>query len=237
MKKVVLVTGSAKGIGKQTIKEFAKNDYNVVINYLTNEKKAKELKEYIEKEYKVEALLVEADITDEENVKSMIDLVLNKFGRIDVLVNNACYTFDEKVLEKTKEQFMRVLEVNLVGTFLMCKHVLQNTVPECIINVSSTDSIDTYNPISIDYCTSKAGINLLTKILKEEFPMVKICAILPNWVDTESVKEMNAQYLKEEMKRIGQKELIKKEDVAKKIYDIVHDKNIKSGDLIIMDGK
>ena len=87
--KVVLVTGSARGIGKATIIEFASKGYNVVINYIKNKDKAIELKDYVESEFNVKALVEAADISNESDVKNMIASIIKEFGRLDVLINNA----------------------------------------------------------------------------------------------------------------------------------------------------
>jgi NAD(P)-dependent dehydrogenase (short-subunit alcohol dehydrogenase family) len=130
---------------------------------------------------------------------------------------------------------MRVLEVNLVGTFLVSREALRIEKLKTIINISSTESIDTYNDLSIDYCASKSGVNMLTKILAMKYPNIKICALAPNWVNTDSVMEMYPKYLEDELKRIGQKRLLTVEEVASKIYSMVDDINIKSGDIVRLD--
>lgn len=234
MKKTVLITGSSKGIGASTIKKFASSGYDVVINYVNNEDKANELKKYIESNYNVTALCIKCDISNELEVKNMIDEIINKYNHIDVLINNASIARDEDMFNKSKDDFIKVLEVNLVGTFLVSREVLKNDI-KTIINISSTDSIDTYNDLTIDYCTSKAGVNLLTKILASKFKNTKICALAPNWVDTDSVKEMFPEYLKSELSRIGQRRLLTEEEVSNKIYSMVDDRNIKSGDIIRLD--
>lgn len=235
--KTVLVTGSSKGIGASTIKEFASNNYNVVINYNTDYESANKLKKYIEENYKVGALIIKCDISNEKDVNNMITEILNMFGNIDVLINNASIALDSEILDKTKDEFMRVLEVNVVGTFLVAKEVLKRTKVSTIINVSSTDSVDTYNELNIDYSVSKAGINLLTKTFALHYKDIKVCAVLPNFVDTESIRGMDSTYLKEEMNRINQKELIDSSTVAKKIYEIVLNDDIKTGSLIRIDGE
>ena len=96
MNKVVLVTGSSRGIGKATIIEFASNGYNVVINYNNSENEALQLKEYVEKEYGIKALTIKADVSNEVEVKEMISTIIKEFGSIDVLVNNAGIVFDLK---------------------------------------------------------------------------------------------------------------------------------------------
>ena len=232
-KKVVLVTGSSKGIGYDTIIEFAKQNYDVVINYNTDKEGALELQKNIHK-YGGKSLVIKADVSNEKEVKDMISTVIAEFGHIDVLVNNAGIALDNDIFDKSKDEFLKVLEVNLVGTFLVTKEVVKYMKKGTIINVSSTDGIDTYNSLSMDYCASKAGIISLTKTLAERFPNLNIYAVAPNWVRTPSVLEMNPEYLHNELKRIGQKELIEPYKVASTIYDLT--KNIfPSGRVIRID--
>ena len=129
---------------------------------------------------------------------------------------------------------MKVLEVNLVGTFLMCKEAIKSGVKD-IINISSTDSIDTYNSLNIDYSSSKAGVNIVTKTIANVYPDVRIFAVLPNFINTESIMEMSEEYLNCELKRIGQEKLLDKEEVASNIYELYKDENIKSGSLVRID--
>ena len=103
--KVVLITGSAKGIGKATILEFASKGYNVIINYNNSEKEAFDLKQSVETKYKVKALAIKADVSNETEVKNMISEIINKFNKIDVLVNNAGIVYDRNFDEITIDEF------------------------------------------------------------------------------------------------------------------------------------
>lgn len=233
MRKTVLVTGASSDIGKAIITEFAKNNYDVIINYNHDLNSATELQKNIHK-YGGKSLIIKADISNCDEVHNMFQQVKKDFDHIDVLVNNAGIAIDNDIYDKSKEEFMRVLEVNLVGTFLVTKEATKYMEKGSIINISSTDGIDTYNTLSMDYCVSKAGINLLTKILKERFPNLNIYAVAPNWVKTKSVLEMNPIFLQEELKRIGQKELIDPIVVAKKVYELTNSK-LPSGSIIRID--
>lgn len=234
MKKTVLITGSAKGIGNVCIMEFAKQGYNVVINYLTSEKEAFELKSTVEKLYNVNVLCIKADISNEDEVKNMIEEIANTFGKLNVLVNNAAYAHDNNYLEKTKEEFSRVLEVNVIGTFLVTKYASKYMDNGTVINVSSLDATETYNELSMDYCASKAGVNSLTQTFSLAIPNIKFISLMLPWVKTEAVEEMFDEYLESELKRTGQKRLVEPEEVAKKIYGLVSSNNIKSGSIIKM---
>lgn len=226
--KTVLVTGSSRGLGSSLIKEFAKNGYNVVITYNTSMEDAYKLKEEIEK-YNVESGIVKCDISSENDIINLFDTY-----KVDILINNAALSMDSEIMNKTKDEFMKVLEVNLVGTFLMCKEAIKKGIKE-IINISSTDSLDTFNSLNVDYSSSKSGINIVTKVIAEFFPNIKIFAVLPNWINTESVCEMNEDFLNEELRRIGQEKLLDKDGVANAIYELYKDENIKSGNLIKVD--
>ena len=234
MKKTVLITGSAKGIGKATIMEFAKQGYNVVINYLNSEKEALELKNAVENLYNVNVLCIKADISNEDEVKNMIEEIANTFGKLNVLVNNAAYAHDNHYIEKTKEEFSRVLEVNVIGTFLVTKYSSKYMDNGTVINVSSLDATETYNELSMDYCASKAGINSLAQTFSLALPNIKFISLMLPWVKTEAVEEMFDEYLENELKRTGQKRLVEPEEVAKKICSLVSSDNIKSGSIIKM---
>ena len=232
----VLITGSANGIGASIAKEFAKNKYNVIINYNTSKDEALTLKSESEKKYNVDVLTIKCDISNELEVINMIDNAINHFKNIDVLINNAALSLDNEIMDKTKEEFLRVLEVNVVGTFLVTKEVIRKSKIKTIINISSTDSVDTYSALNIDYSSSKAGVNILTKTFALKYPNIKIYAVMPNWVDSSSVLNMNKEYLKSEMQRIGQKKLISKEIVSKKVYELVNNNdNLNSGAIIRID--
>ena len=117
--KTVLITGASRGIGASIALEFAKNNYNVVISYNSSKCEGEKVKEYIEKNYKVKCLMVKCDISSEIEVSHMVDLSLKEFGNIDVLINNASVSMDNDIMSKSKDEFLRVVEVNLVGTFLV----------------------------------------------------------------------------------------------------------------------
>ena len=233
--KTVLITGASRGIGASIALEFAKNNYNVVISYNSSKCEGEKVKEYIEKNYKVKCLMVKCDISSEIEVSHMVDLSLKEFGNIDVLINNASVSMDNDIMSKSKDEFLRVVEVNLVGTFLVTREVIKKCNVNTIVNISSTDSTSTYSKLNIDYSCSKAGVNILSKTFSLCYQDIKICTIMPNWVNSETVLSMNSDYLEEEMKRIGQKKLIDKEYVARKTYEVVVDKFIKNGDIIRID--
>lgn len=222
MEKVVLITGSSKGIGKATAIEFAKIwGYKVVINYLTDKENAEKLSNYLKEKYKIETLVIKTDISNEEQVKNMIQEVINKFGRIDVLVNNAEIAIDKEFEDRTVEDWKRILEVNTIGTFLVSKYASENMLKNKsgkIINVSSTNGINTFFPSSIDYDASKAAIINLTYNLAIQFsPYINVNAVSPGWVNTEMNKELPKELIKEETEKIYKKRFADPEEIAKVI--------------------
>ena len=188
MNKTVLITGASRGIGRETAILFAKNNYNVVINYLNNKSLANSLKESLEARYNIKVLTIKADISKEEEVQAMVADAIEEFKKIDVLVNNASIAKDNILELKTKEEFASVININLVGTFLVTKEVSKYMKEErdgAIINVSSTNAIDSYYPYSMDYDASKAGLHILTKDMAIALgPKIRVNAVAPGWVDT-----------------------------------------------------
>lgn len=233
MKKNALITGCAKGIGREIALDLARSGYNIIGTYNTSESEINELKN------KVEAIgvkfdLYKLDISNEENLNEVCNNILEKYEQIDVLINNAALALDNNFLDKTKEEFMKVLEVNLVGPFLLIQKLYNLLNNSIIINIASTDGINTYSKLSMDYSASKAGLINLTKTLSLELENSKVYALCPNWVDTEAIREMNPDYLKEEMNRIGQKKLINTKDVSNKVIEII-ESDLKSGSIIIVE--
>lgn len=242
MEKVVLITGSSKGIGKATAVEFAKfGGYKVVINYLKDKENTEKIANYIEQEYKTETLVVKADVSDEEQVKNMVQETINRFGRIDVLVNNAGIAIDKEFEDRTVEDWKRTLEVNTIGTFLVSKYVSENMMKNKsgkIINISSTNGINTFFPSSIDYDASKAAIINLTYNLAIQFaPYINVNAVAPGWVNTEMNKELPKKLIKEETEKIYKKRFAEPEEIAKVICFLASkDAEYINGTVIKVDG-
>ena len=162
--KVVLVTGSSNGIGKATIIKFASMGYNVVINYLTHEKEATDLKKLVENKYNIKALVVKADVSNEEEVKNMISIIKQNFNKIDVLVNNAGIVYDRAFEDIKISEFEKTLKVNVIGAFIVVKEIYK-IMPKgsSIVNVSSTNGTKTISPECLDYNISKIGLQSLTR--------------------------------------------------------------------------
>ena len=220
---VALVTGSASDVGKAISLLLAKNKYDLILTY--HNKKIDYLDE-LEK-YKVKVSTYKLDITEEDEIEK----VINSADKIDVLINCAAISIDNEIKSKTKNEFMKVLEVNLVGTFLMTKYTVTKMDKGTIINISSLDSTKTYNSYSTDYIASKAGVNSLTNTFSLEYENIRFITLLFPWINTSSVREMNPEYLKEEMEKYNQKRLMETSEVAKTVLDTI-DSDIESGSVI-----
>lgn len=217
---VVLVTGSSKGIGRETIIKYAKEGYDVVINYNNSKEEALLLEEEIKK-YKVKSLCIKADISNEEEVINMINTIKEEFNTLDVLINNAGIAIDTTFEDKTVDNFRRILDVNLIGTFLVSKYASKIMNKGVIINVSSTNGIDTVYPESLDYDASKAGVISLTHNLAKQFaPNIRVNAICPGWVKTEMNKELDDEFINNELSKIKLNRFAEPSEIADAIYNI-----------------
>jgi len=234
MKKNAIVTGCAKGIGREIALDLARSGYNIIATYNTSIEEIKFLEKKI-KTIGVDFDLYKLDISNEENLNKFCDKIKSKYKKIDVLINNAALSLDNNFKDKTKEEFMKVLDVNLVGPFLIIQKLSELLEESKIINIASTNGINTYSKVDMDYSASKAGLINLTKSLALEFDKAQIYALCPNWVNTESVREMNPDYLQEELDRIGQRKLIEPNEVSSKVLEIL-ESNTKSGSIIVMEG-
>ena len=237
MSKVVLVTGSNRGIGKSTIIEFAKAGLDVVINYCHHKEEALELKDYVESNYNVRCLVVKCDVSKEDEVIEMINEIVDYFGSLDILVNNASVCRDSLLMDKDIDSFRRILDVNLIGTYLCSKYaakIMLENGSGSIINVSSTNALDTYYPESCDYDASKAGVISLTHNLAREFsPYIRVNCVCPGWVNTDMNKELSVEQVHEEEKNILLKRFADPEEIAKVIIFLASNKASYVNDSII----
>ena len=238
MSKVVLVTGGSRGIGSAIVREYASNGYDVVVNYVNSESKSNELCKSLESEYGINALAIKCDVSDEDEVKLMIEKIVDRFGRIDVVVNNAGIAIDSVIDDKTKDNFRKILDVNLIGTFLVCKYASKYMEEGAIVNISSTNGIDSFYPFSMDYDASKAGVNILTKNLAMEFsPRIRVNAVAPGWVNTDMNKLLDDEFISEESSKIGLGRFANPEEIAKVVYFLSSDDaSYINGEIIKVDG-
>ena len=239
--KTVLVTGSSIGLGASIIEVFASHNYNTIINYVKNEKEAFALKEKIEKKYNVKCLCIKCDITNENESKKMYNDIIHEFGKLDVLVNNAGISIDTTFDDKTKENFMKILEVNLYGTFNISKlfgNLMYENKSGKIINIASTNGIDSYYEYSLDYDASKSGVINLTHNLANHYsPYVNVNCVCPGWINTPMNKNMDNEFKEKEIEKILLKRFAEPEEIAELVYFLASDNaNYINDSIIKIDG-
>lgn len=236
-KLVALVTGSNRGIGRATIEEFAKAGLDVVINYCHHEEEALEFQKYIEENYDVSCMVVKCDIANEEEVENMVNEIVDRFGTINILVNNASVCRDSLFMDKSVKAFKRILDVNLIGTYLCSKYVGKIMLEKKsgkIINIASTNALDTYYPESCDYDASKAGVISLTHNMAREFaPHISVNCVCPGWVKTDMNKDLSIEQINKEKKNILIGRFAEAEEIAKVICFLASSKASYINDSII----
>lgn len=234
---VALVTGGSRGIGKATILEFAKAGVNVVINYNKHAMLAEAVKDEILNKYDVEVMCIKADISREEEVEEMVNQIIDRFGKIDILVNNAGICHDSLFMDKSVNNFKKILDVNLIGTYLCSKYVgrvMLDRGSGKIINIASTNAIDTYYPESCDYDASKAGVISLTHNMAREFaPHILVNCICPGWVKTEMSEGLSYEQIEEEKEKILVKRFADPSEIAKVVVFLASSKANYINDAII----
>ncbi len=229
MKKTVLITGAAGGIGSATARVLASEGYDLVLNYLHSEEKALELKKEIEDAYGVSCLTVRADVSREEQVDRMVKEIEEKMSGVDILINNAAIDLPNLFPLKTAEQFRRVMDVNVVGAYNCAKRVYRHMLDReygRIVNIASTNGINTYYPMCLDYDASKAALISLTHNLAMQFaPYVHVNAIAPGFIGTEKELEgYDEDFLKQECEKILVERYGQPEEVAWLIAFLISDK-------------
>ena len=236
------MTGGAQGIGKAIILELAKNHYDVVINYLTSNKAAVLLEEEIKKNYDVRVMTIQADVSKEEEVDQMISRIEDQWGGVDILINNAAVDLSNLFHLKTADEFRKTLDVNVVGAFNCSKRVYRHMLDQeygRIINISSTNGINTYYPMCIDYDASKAALISLTHNLAFEYgPYINVNAIAPGFIGTDNELDgYDEEFLKEEQEKIMVNRYGKPEEVAYLVKFLISDEaNFINNTIIRIDG-
>ncbi len=239
---VALITGSATGVGRACAEKFAELGFDVVVNYTKSETEAKETVKLVEAAGS-EALLIQCDVSDDEAVRKMIQQVDDRFGSLDVLVNNAACTFPvphKNLDEMTEERWDRILNVNLKGPFFVTRAaapLLKKSGNGAVVNTSSVAGIGGIGS-SIAYCASKGALNTMTKSLARVLaPEIRVNAVCPGPIDTrwlrtwmteEQIDEFTADY---PIPRCSTPE-----DVADTILYLAVGTTMTTGQCIVLDG-
>ena len=201
--KTVIVTGGSRGIGKCMVENFAKDGYNVILNYNKSEKQAKQIQQNLENEgYRIE--IFKADVSKKEEVKKLVDFAINKFENIDVLINNAGIARIHLFSDVTEEEWDEIMNTNLKSAFFMIQQVLPNMIHRkqgLIINISSVWGLVGASCEAV-YSASKAGLDALTKSLAKELgpSNIRVNSIAPGIIDTDMNSNLDKK-IKEELEK------------------------------------
>lgn len=219
--KTVIVTGGTKGLGKAIAKVFALHNYNLILTYLYDDASALQTKKELE-QFNSEVMIVKSDVSSEQEVIKLLNSIKSRFESIDVLINNAGIAIDTTLDDKTVDNFKRILDTNLIGPFLTSKYIGQfmfNQGYGKIINISSTNAIDTYYKEGLDYDASKAGLNSLTLNFANIYaPVINVNAIACGWINTEMNKDMDQEFKDKEVSKILLNRFAEPEEIANVVY-------------------
>ena len=238
--KVALITGAARGIGKAIAKKFAENGYNVVINYVSAKTDIKTLTQEFE-DLGVKALLVKADVSNKEEAEGLVNQTIEKFGKIDVLVNNAGITKDNLLMRMSEEDFEKVLDINLKGTFLITKFATKYMMKKrygSIVNLASVVGV-AGNAGQCNYSASKAGVIGFTKSIAKELASrnIRANAVAPGFIKTDMTDVLSDNVKENINSQIPLKRMGTAEEVAKLVYFLgTAESSYITGQVINVDG-
>ena len=236
--KNIIVTGGSRGIGKCIVENLAREGHNVLLNYNKSVKQAKQL----QNELKEEGIIIEifkADVSNKDEVKRMVEFALSKWGRIDVLINNAGIAKLQMFQDISEDDWNEVMNTNLKSALYMSQEVLPSMIHQksgCIINISSIWGMVGASCETL-YSISKAGMDALTKSLAKELgpSNIRVNSIAPGVIDTEMNSKIDEK-IKEEIKESAPLEKIgKPQDIYKCVKWLIEDE-FTTGQVISVNG-
>ena len=220
--KTVLITGGSRGIGKAVAMKFAENGYQIIINYVSDKTDTEQLKKELLQAGASDILLIKADVSNSEDVKNMVKESIEKFEKIDVLVNNAGITKDNLLMRMSEEEFDKVIQINLKGTYLVTKEVTRYMMKKkkgSIVNLASVVGV-AGNAGQCNYAASKAGIIGFTKSVAKELASrnIRANAVAPGFIETDMTN-----ILKDEIKEnINSQIPLKRMGTAREVAELVY---------------
>ncbi|MDI6734591.1 MAG: 3-oxoacyl-[acyl-carrier-protein] reductase [bacterium] len=237
---VAIVTGGARGIGRAICEALAEEGANIVVVDI-NLDQANETDQALTKQFDVQTLSLQVNVADISQVEKMVKNVLDKFGKINILINNAGITRDTFLIRMSPEDFKAVLDVNLTGTFNCTKEIAKIMVKQRtgkIVNISSTVGIQG-NIGQVNYSASKAGVIGLTKSAARELAKrgINVNAVAPGFIETEMTAKLADEIKKEYLEKIPLERYGKPQDIAQAVKFLVSpDANYITGQVIVVDG-
>jgi len=238
--KTVIITGASRGIGRAIALAYGECGANIVVNYVRSEEKAQNLVKELEL-LGAKAIMVQADVSQFDEAKSLVDEAIRVFGQVDILINNSGITKDQLMLRMKEEDFDQVISVNLKGTWNMCRHITGHFLKKrsgSIVNISSVVGL-IGNPGQANYVASKAGIIGLTKSLAKEFGArnVRVNAIAPGFIETEMTNALPEEVKKAYLQQIPLKRFGTSKDIANACLYLTSDlANYVTGQIISVNG-
>lgn len=236
--KIVIVTGGSRGIGKEIVEELSKEGYKVILNYNKSEKNALDIKESLEKE-NIYIDIFKADVSKREEVKKLINFTINKYGKIDILINNAGIDQVKLFTDITDEDWQNMMNTNLTSVFYTTQETVKYMINKkngCIINISSIWGLIGASCES-HYAISKAGIDAMTKSLAKELgpSNIRINSIAPGIIDTDMNKNLSKEDIKNIEEEIPLGRIGRTQDIAKCIKWLIKDEYT-TGQIISING-
>ncbi len=231
--KIAIVTGGSSGIGKVISLLFSKQGAKVIIAGLDSKKGNEAIKKI------KDSIFVKTNISEEKDVEKLIKHVIKKYGKIDILVNNAGIGSNKDFEKSTKKDWTKILNINLIGTFLCTQKASKYMKGGTIINISSVAGLDYNTSVSRpDYSASKAGIINLTKsTAKKLAPRIRVNCIAPGYIEAGLNVEMSKNKKLQVIKNTPLKRLGKAEEVAKvALFLASNDSSFITGEIIVVDG-
>lgn len=238
MNKVIIVTGASKGIGREIAKELAKEGYIIIANYNKSEKQILELKEELEKE-KIKIDIFKADVSKRNEAQKLVEYTITKYGKIDVLINNAGISQIKEFTQITDEDWNNMINTNLNSVFYMtqetCKNMIHNK-KGCIINISSIWGVVGAS-CEVHYSVSKAGIDAMTKSLAKEMgpSNIRINSIAPGIINTEMNRNLSEEEINNIKEEIPLQKIGKAQDIEKCVEWLIEDEYT-TGQIISING-
>jgi len=244
-KRVALVTGSASGIGSAVAVKLANEGFDIIVNYSRSADSASNTAEKCNAAGS-DTLLVQCDVSNEAGVVSMLDDIEKKYGRLDVVVNNAGTSISKLAKDFdqiSEEEFDRVFAVNVKGMFLIAKHskaLLSEGIGPCIINTASIVGLRP-GPQPLPYSASKAAVISMTQSLSFALgPKIRVNAVAPGWMEGEWMERMLGENYEKLMERRAKTTPLKRcatpEDVAEVVHTLIEHMHFVTGETIVIDG-